>query len=64
VPGPILHIAGYSGPAYNRYPSVGEHTREVLVDELGLDAGEFQVLQTEGVVSSGKCLVWAKIFPS
>ncbi len=64
VPGPILHIAGYSGPAYTRYPSVGEHTREVLVDELGLDAGEFQVLQTEGVVSSGKCLVWAKIFPS
>lgn len=52
VPGPILHIAGSPGPAYHGYPAVGEHTREVLVDELGLDADEFQVLQAEGVISS------------
>jgi len=54
VPGPILHVDGYPGPAYDGFPSVGEHTREVLVGELGLTAEEFRALQREGVVSTDK----------
>lgn len=51
VPGPVLHVDGYQGPTYPGFPSVGQHTREVLVDELGLAADEYATLQREGVVS-------------
>jgi crotonobetainyl-CoA:carnitine CoA-transferase CaiB-like acyl-CoA transferase len=51
VPGPILHIEGYDGADYKGYPSVGENTRDVLVDELGLDTEELEALQAEGIVS-------------
>jgi formyl-CoA transferase len=36
-----------------RAPLVGEHTREVLAQELGLDDGELDVLAEKGVISGG-----------
>ncbi|MBK1787338.1 CaiB/BaiF CoA transferase family protein [Prauserella cavernicola] len=36
MPGPILHLDGYAGPAYDGVPGVGEHTAEVFA-ELGMD---------------------------
>jgi hypothetical protein len=35
-----------------RVPWVGEHTCEVLRDELGLDEGELRRLLDEGVIGS------------
>ncbi|MEV4140830.1 CoA transferase [Dactylosporangium sp. NPDC049742] len=52
VPGPILHIDGYDGPAYTGVPGVGEHTREVLLDRLGMSEEELGLLQAAGVVSA------------
>ncbi len=34
-----------------RMPWVGEHSAEVLVDELGLDADELAALRAAGVIS-------------
>lgn len=51
MPGPILHMNGYEGPVYDGVPSVGEHTREVLVGELGITADDFERLGADGVVS-------------
>jgi len=51
VPGPVLHIDGYDGPAYDGVPAVGEHTREVLVDRLGMSEEELDRLRAAGVVS-------------
>jgi crotonobetainyl-CoA:carnitine CoA-transferase CaiB-like acyl-CoA transferase len=51
VPGPVLHMAGYDGPVYDGVPAVGEHTREVLSDELGLTPDELGQLQADGVIS-------------
>lgn len=52
MPGPILHVKDYAGPAYDGVPAVGEHTREVLVDSLGLDAATVAELASRGVVSA------------
>jgi crotonobetainyl-CoA:carnitine CoA-transferase CaiB-like acyl-CoA transferase len=51
VPGPILHMDGYEGPRYAGVPTVGEHTSEVLRDELGLTVEELIRLETDGVIS-------------
>lgn len=51
MPGPILHMNGYEGPVYDGVPTVGEHTREVLVGELGIAAGEFERLGDGDVIS-------------
>lgn len=51
MPGPILHMSGYGGPSYIGVPSIGEHTREVLVQELGLADQIVQQLASQGVVS-------------
>jgi crotonobetainyl-CoA:carnitine CoA-transferase CaiB-like acyl-CoA transferase len=51
VPGPVLHVSGYDGPVYDGVPAVGEHTREVLSDELGLTPDELAELQADGVIS-------------
>ena len=51
MPGPILHMSDYDGPSYIGVPSIGEHTREVLVQELGLDDQVVQQLASQGVVS-------------
>jgi crotonobetainyl-CoA:carnitine CoA-transferase CaiB-like acyl-CoA transferase len=46
-----LHVSGYDGPVYDGVPAVGEHTREVLSDELGLTPDELGQLQADGVIS-------------
>ena len=51
MPGPILHMNGYQGPAYDGVPTVGEHTREVLVGELGIEEELFNQLGSAGVIS-------------
>jgi crotonobetainyl-CoA:carnitine CoA-transferase CaiB-like acyl-CoA transferase len=51
VPGPVLHVSGYAGPAYDGVPRVGEHTHEVL-ESLGLSGGEIADLRTTGVVTA------------
>lgn len=51
MPGPILHVDGYDGPRYDGVPAVGEHTREVLVGELGLDPDHVERLESDGVVT-------------
>ncbi|TWG93630.1 putative acyl-CoA transferases/carnitine dehydratase [Nocardioides sp. J9] len=50
VPGPILHVNDYDGPAYEGVPTVGEHTAEVLGD-LGVTGDELARLVADGVVS-------------
>jgi crotonobetainyl-CoA:carnitine CoA-transferase CaiB-like acyl-CoA transferase len=35
TPGPVLHVEGYPGPAYDGVPAVGQHTDEVLAELLG-----------------------------
>jgi crotonobetainyl-CoA:carnitine CoA-transferase CaiB-like acyl-CoA transferase len=51
MPGPILHLKDYDGPVYDGVPTVGQHTREVLVDDLGLADETFSSLVERGVVS-------------
>ena len=51
MPGPVLHLGGYAGPTYSGVAAIGEHTREVLVDELGLAPDRFTRLARDGVIS-------------
>ena len=51
MPGPILHFKDYDGPVYDGVPTIGQHTREVLVGELGLADEAFSGLVERGVVS-------------
>ena len=51
VPGPVLHLDGYEGPGYHGVPEIGEHTREILVELLGMSPAEVDHLATEGVIS-------------
>jgi len=53
VPGPILHVDSYAGPTYDGVPAVGEHTTQVLADEVGISANELTELRAAGVVSAG-----------
>ncbi len=50
VPGPILHMTGYSGPNYDGVPSIGEHTWPELGQRLDLSADELADLTARGVV--------------
>ncbi|WP_104107791.1 CoA transferase [Nocardioides sp. 616] len=52
MPGPILHMKDYAGPTYDGVPSVGQHTREILVDELGLTSEDVDSLASNGVVNA------------
>lgn len=54
MPGPILHLKDYDGPTYDGVPTIGQHTREVLVDELGLNADQVARLAADGVVSDSR----------
>jgi hypothetical protein len=36
----------------NAAPLLGEHTREVLVDDLGIEGEDFALLEADGIVSS------------
>ncbi len=40
MPGPVLHVASYEGPAYVGVPGIGEHTREVLTEVLHMPEAE------------------------
>ncbi|MCW2785391.1 MAG: CaiB/BaiF family protein [Marmoricola sp.] len=51
MPGPILHLQDYDGPTYDGVPSVGEHTAEVLGDELGIAAERLAELAASAVIS-------------
>jgi crotonobetainyl-CoA:carnitine CoA-transferase CaiB-like acyl-CoA transferase len=51
MPGPILHVDGYEGPVYDGVPAVGEHTREVVTGELGVDPQDVARLIADGVLS-------------
>lgn len=50
MPGPILHMNGYDGPSYHGVPRLGEHTREILGERLGMDDEQFETLTAKGVV--------------
>ncbi len=51
VPGNPVRIHGAAAPADTRVPWVGEHTDEVLADELGITADELADLRAGGVVA-------------
>jgi crotonobetainyl-CoA:carnitine CoA-transferase CaiB-like acyl-CoA transferase len=53
MPGPVLHLASYPGPTYAGVPAIGEHTRPVLGDALGLTPAELDDLAGRGVTSGG-----------
>lgn len=50
VPGPVLHVTGFDGPAYDGVPRIGEHTGSVLA-EAGVDEATRARLVADGVVS-------------
>jgi crotonobetainyl-CoA:carnitine CoA-transferase CaiB-like acyl-CoA transferase len=52
MPGPILHLGGCAEPTYDGVPTIGQHTRDVLVDELGMDADDLAKLVANGVISA------------
>ena len=52
IPGPVLHLRNYDGPAYDGVPAIGQHTREVLHDLTALSPAEVDELAAAGVVSS------------
>lgn len=53
VPGPILHMKDYEGPAYDGVPAVGQHTEDILTAELGIGRGDFTKLAAGGVITGG-----------
>lgn len=52
MPGPIMHMSGYAGPSYDGVPSIGEHTGQVLAQELDLSDGQISELAGRGIVSA------------
>jgi len=50
MPGPVLHVASYLGPAYVGVPAIGEHTRQVLTDILHMSEDEQAQLARRSVV--------------
>ena len=49
MPGPVLHMAVYPGPEYDRVPRIGEYTTAVL-DALGVTPAELAELASRGVI--------------
>jgi benzylsuccinate CoA-transferase BbsE subunit len=50
-PGAPYQFSGAPWRVYRRPPLVGEHTGEILRDELGLETSELAVLAAEGVIA-------------
>lgn len=50
MPGPVLHLRDYAGPAYDGVPEIGAHSRSVLADWIGVGDEEFGRLADTGVV--------------
>ncbi len=51
TPGNPVHMAGLERRAESRVPWLGEHTDEVLRDELGLSSEELAALRRDGVIA-------------
>jgi crotonobetainyl-CoA:carnitine CoA-transferase CaiB-like acyl-CoA transferase len=51
MPGPVLHLRDYAGPTYDGVPVIGQHSRSVLADWVGLDDAAFDELAGAGVVA-------------
>jgi crotonobetainyl-CoA:carnitine CoA-transferase CaiB-like acyl-CoA transferase len=51
MPGPVLHLRDYAGPTYDGVPGIGQHSRSVLADWIGLDDAAFDELAGAGVVA-------------
>ncbi|CUR58856.1 conserved hypothetical protein [metagenome] len=50
MPGPILRMSDARPASYDGVPSIGQHTREVLVEELGVSEARFAELLSSGAV--------------
>lgn len=50
VPGPVLHLASYSGPLYDGVPEIGQHTEQDLGELLGLTPAQLRELDAAGVI--------------
>jgi crotonobetainyl-CoA:carnitine CoA-transferase CaiB-like acyl-CoA transferase len=50
LPGPVVHVEGYPGPAYDGVPGIGQHTREVLGGLLSLSDDDLAALADAGTV--------------
>lgn len=51
MPGPVLHFSSYAGPVYDGVPTIGEHTSEVLSEQVGMAATDIGGLVNDRVVS-------------
>jgi crotonobetainyl-CoA:carnitine CoA-transferase CaiB-like acyl-CoA transferase len=49
-PGLPFSIAGRTAPVIRAAPTLGQHNRDVLIGELGLDAAAFDALVAAGIV--------------
>jgi crotonobetainyl-CoA:carnitine CoA-transferase CaiB-like acyl-CoA transferase len=52
MPGPVVHLGSYDGPAYDGYPSIGEHTVSVLREVLDLPDSQIAELTAAGVITA------------
>jgi crotonobetainyl-CoA:carnitine CoA-transferase CaiB-like acyl-CoA transferase len=52
MPGPVLHLGSYDGPAYDGFPSIGEHTVSVLREVLDLSDGQIAELTAAGAITT------------
>lgn len=50
LPQSPLHLSAYDMPALQFYPDLGEHTREVLGELLGMSDAEIDALEEQGVI--------------
>ena len=51
LPGNPIKMSKVSEGPETRVPWVGEHTKQVLKEELGLDQSELETLQEAGIIS-------------
>ena len=51
IHGNPVKLSGMAEGPTERFPTIGQHTDEVLGDELGLDAGELAGLRADGLIA-------------
>lgn len=54
VPGPILRLDGQARTRYEGVPGIGEHTDQVLIEVLSLDADSRAALHAAGVIGGSR----------